>query len=609
MSTAASSFWKLLDPVRLIGPLFDKELRVSSRRKRNYILRFVYVALLTAFVVITWRTMAGGQVSATFQKSRLAEVGKTIITTIVGFQFAATQLIAIVILSNSISDEIYNRTLGLLMTTPISGFQIVVGKLCSKLLQLVQLLAVSLPLLAAIRIFGGVPWGYVISSLCITLTAAVFAGTLSLFFSISNRKAYVVIIKASVTIGFFFILVPAMLGQMFLTPRTFLGRGAIGAAVPVYWDVISHFSPFYAMTYITALLTSPALPAGIPRFYWPVHCAMMLVAAGLMAALCAGFVRKVALRQATGQVEGGWSRRRSNRFTLRQSRSGVGENAAGIIRRVTGWPVFWKDVRAPFIRGAEGKNSMIGLAVTLGALLLTYAVWAKEGYLDEDFTHVSYILLFVFMAIIFNIVLAANSITSEKESRAWPILLATSLDDWRILFGKAAAVSQRCLVVWFLAVGHIMLFALVGYIHPVAVVHLSMIMIELVVFLTSVGLYFGARFRRTTWAVVATFGLAFVLWAVAPMVLGLIATVTRNEEIVRTCIYSNPATQVGVVIKGASGRANAKRDAGDLRYDWFDERLGLAPTTLLTAQVMTAYVLGGFFFAWRAKRRFRRNVF
>jgi hypothetical protein len=30
MITAVSGFWKLLDPVRLIGPLFDKEHNVES---------------------------------------------------------------------------------------------------------------------------------------------------------------------------------------------------------------------------------------------------------------------------------------------------------------------------------------------------------------------------------------------------------------------------------------------------------------------------------------------------------------------------------------------------------------------------------------------------
>ena len=61
MATALVSFFsplgdalrrRLLAPFWLTGPLFDKELRVSSRRKRNYILRFAYVVLLTIFVAI-----------------------------------------------------------------------------------------------------------------------------------------------------------------------------------------------------------------------------------------------------------------------------------------------------------------------------------------------------------------------------------------------------------------------------------------------------------------------------------------------------------------------------------------------------------------------------
>jgi hypothetical protein len=38
----------------LTGPIFDKELRVSSRRRRNYVLRSVYVALFLVFVSLIW---------------------------------------------------------------------------------------------------------------------------------------------------------------------------------------------------------------------------------------------------------------------------------------------------------------------------------------------------------------------------------------------------------------------------------------------------------------------------------------------------------------------------------------------------------------------------
>ena len=90
----------------LTGPLFDKELRISSRRRRNYVLRFAYIMLLTLFIVIVWLRIVQFQGAATFQKARMSAAGKTVITTIVTFQFFATQLIAIIMLSNSISDEI-----------------------------------------------------------------------------------------------------------------------------------------------------------------------------------------------------------------------------------------------------------------------------------------------------------------------------------------------------------------------------------------------------------------------------------------------------------------------------------------------------------------------
>ena len=58
----------------------------------------------------------------------MASVGQAIITAVLWFQFLTSQVIAIVMLSTSISDEIYKRTLGTLMTTPIRSFQIVVGQ-------------------------------------------------------------------------------------------------------------------------------------------------------------------------------------------------------------------------------------------------------------------------------------------------------------------------------------------------------------------------------------------------------------------------------------------------------------------------------------------------
>jgi len=593
----------------LTGPLFDKELRISSRRKRNYALRFAYMIFLTLFVVTVWLSVVKFQGAATFQKSRMSVAGKNIISTIISFQFIATQLIAVVMLSNSISDEIYHRTLGVLMTTPINSFQIVMGKLFSKLLQIILLLAISVPLLAIVRIFGGVPLNYIFSSLCITLTAVIFAGALSLNFSISNRRTYVVIIKTIVTLGILYIFIPAMAAAL-LRPRWFF--------IPAFRNPVSryplliallHFNPFGAMSINTARMLSPAI--GITSFSWPLHCLIMLAASTILIARSVRVVRKVALRQATGSAEIIPRLRLRRKKSRALSATGRQIESAGTIREVDGPPVLWKELRAPMIQGNNSRNSLIGMVFAIVALLITYAVFARHGFLDEDFSHVMYALMFVAIGSIFHIILSSTCITSEKESSAWPILLATSMDDWHIVAGKAVGVFYRCLPVWLLFAGHVLIFVLIQYIHPVAILHLLIFVSGLATFLTGIGIYCSSLFKRTTWSVVANFAFMLFVWVLIPIVLGMIAAITRKTVVIQSYISTNPLFQSSVIMDGAAGASNAHTSLSSLTYHWpmsgRDESAFSATGTLLV--YMFIYMLGGFFFTWRAKCRFRRNVF
>jgi ABC-type transport system involved in multi-copper enzyme maturation permease subunit len=263
------------------------------------------------------------------------------------------------------------------------------------------------------------------------------------------------------------------------------------------------------------------------------------------------------------------------------------------------------------IQGVDRKNSIIGLAITIATLFITYAVGARGKYLDEDYIHVCYVLMFITIGSIFNMVLSATCITSEKESRAWPILLATSMDDWQILLGKAMGVFRRCLPIWLLLGGHVVLFVLVRYIHPIAIVHLSMFVTGLIVFLTSVGIYFSARLRRTTSAVVAIFALALLLWAVLPTMLGILAGFGRDyDDAFEAYISANPMAEAAVIMHGAGGAQKALRQLSGLNYNWPNRGWeGVGPTTVFVLIVMLIYIFVGLLFAWRAKCRFRCNIF
>ncbi len=138
-----------LSPLRLAGPIFDKELRVASRRRRGYALRCVYVLFLMVFIAAIWIPTVKVRSGVT-SRAQMETAAKTITLCIVWFQFFAAQLVAIAMLSTAISDEVYSRTLAALLTTPLSDRQVVLNKFSSRLVQVLLLVATSLPLLAVL---------------------------------------------------------------------------------------------------------------------------------------------------------------------------------------------------------------------------------------------------------------------------------------------------------------------------------------------------------------------------------------------------------------------------------------------------------------------------
>ena len=583
----------------LTGPIFDKELRVSSRRRRNYILRFAYVALLTAFLILVWIEAMGQSGSPLYRISRMAEAGKFIVIYLVWFQFCATQFLAVILLSNSISDEIYHRTLGLLMTTPISSFQIVMGKLLSKLLQLVLLLAISLPLLAIIRVMGGVPWNYVISSLCITLTTVIFVGSLSLFFSIFSRRAYAVIIMTIMTLGTIFALVPLGLYAVWGLTNPAISEKSL-------FTIFFMPNPYCSMFINTIAMVEPRSAATLTFYSWPLHCGIMLAASALLLFFSVFIVRKVALRQATGQLDSSSGKRRSRRAAKRDR---AGQQAfAGTIRRVIGPPIIWKELRSPMFRHHKIRTCILA-SIGLILLFTTYYLCARVDVLNDTATHIAYAVIFMGVGMLFTIVLPATSITTERESRSWPVLLATPLDDKDILLGKLVGALRRCLPAWLPLFGHIIIFSLAGFIHPLAIFQTGLLVTWIIVFLSGSGLYFSSSFKNTTTAVIMNFTLAAAIWAILPILMAIVASINTPytisaREFVEAYMDTNPFVHIFAIVDATVTGSDVQN------YNWPGQGyLNAAKTTVWMLTCMGGYILIGSLFAWRAKHRFRRNIF
>ena len=68
-----------------------------------------------------------------------------------------------------------------LLMTPINGWQIVAGKLFSRLLTALLLIGLSLPVLALVRLLGGVELGQMFGVICLCAVTALFGAAVGLF--------------------------------------------------------------------------------------------------------------------------------------------------------------------------------------------------------------------------------------------------------------------------------------------------------------------------------------------------------------------------------------------------------------------------------------------
>jgi len=618
------------------------------------VLRGVYLAVLTAFVVLVWMATVKWESYGThaYRVSRMYLAGRTIIVYIAWFQFIVLQIVTVIMLSTAISEEIYAKTLGVLMTTPIHSFQIVVGKLFSKILQLLLLLAASLPMLAVLRVLGGVPWSFVIASLCVTLTTALLVASVTMFFSIVFRWAFVSILMSVGTMAVVYAGIP-LIGALIISA----GRLYRGAEL-MEWlaTLFIHSNPYATMTFLTVTVFDPTGRAmgSIPFFHWWLTCLVSLGISALVLTACVAMVRKVGLRLVAGATGAGPSN--ANAIAASAATAAVTQPVlarlapqddtaiveappvlevlqpvaaapppmalppagATKVREIKGSPIIWRELRSKWLKRGVLYWVLVGVGAWL--LLLIYGLIAlaeHDAFYDDD-VHAAFIIVYTIIASLVTCVLAATNITSEKESRSWELLLCTPMGDWHILLAKLIGTVRRCLPIWLIPIGHILVFSLFGCCHFGLLPLYLMIVASILTILAGAGLYFGARFKRTTTTVILNISLGLGLWLVLPGALALAGEAMPRNDFRREfrdaseyVVDSNPFFQTGMVTERLSGRQRARKSIDEIDFYWasssYPGKLGYIETVSYMTLFVAMYVALAAFMAWRAKCQFRKR--
>jgi ABC-type transport system involved in multi-copper enzyme maturation permease subunit len=434
-----------------LGPLNPIAVRLvqgGSRRKRHLYVRAIYLGALIVTLLYLLIIRAG---PGDLDYRKLASAAAESFQLVAYLQIALICILAPVFMAGAIAQEANPRTWDIMLTTPLSAGEIVLGNLFGRLFFILALLFSSLPLFALTQYFGGVPGRSIFASYAIAGSAATFVGALAIALSVSRLVGK----RAVFT---FYIAVVSYI------------------AVTIAIDSIRGGSRVSYLTALNPFLTLKALldPSGYPRSpagsevglgAWflekPVttFCLISIGLSALLMALSTITVRAGGIR-GLGGVGG---------------REGAAGGPAPWYRRIFGLGARGAEHRAPRAvwqnpiawREAAARNATFGrmlarwLFIALGGLFALGIVLAHHlGHIDTS-TFRSIILYTVLAELavltLVSVNMSATAVAKEREDGTLDLLLTTPITPRSYLEGKLRGMVAYLLPLIAVPVGTLLL--------------------------------------------------------------------------------------------------------------------------------------------------------
>ena len=210
-STRSSTVLRAIGGIAAIGV---KELRGRMRGRRAFIILTIYLLLLGGFALMVEQIMEQSFQNPFAGASATAgpAIGQAIFAAVLLLMTLQVVFLAPSSTAGAISLEREKQTLELLVTTPISSFAIVIGKLLSALVYVFLLIAASIPLMAVVFVFGGVGPEDIVRGYIVLIVTALGLGSFGLLCSSLVKRttastAITIFGVLAITIGTVFLLV------------------------------------------------------------------------------------------------------------------------------------------------------------------------------------------------------------------------------------------------------------------------------------------------------------------------------------------------------------------------------------------------------------------
>ena len=177
--------WRLLPA----NPILLRVVETGGKRKRDLFIRCGYLGLLVLLVVFS--LVSSGTSTSGTDLAALTKTSSRIFAQMSFLQLGLVALLAPIFTAGAITQEKDSQTYDILLATPLTNGQIVLGSLMSRLFFVIALLISGIPIFSVTQIFGGVAINAIVLSFAIAAATAFVTGALAMAiatFKVGTRR-------------------------------------------------------------------------------------------------------------------------------------------------------------------------------------------------------------------------------------------------------------------------------------------------------------------------------------------------------------------------------------------------------------------------------------
>jgi hypothetical protein len=470
------------------GPMFRREFQAATRKRRPFLFRSLFAALLG---------LVGLLIGS--QAANLLQFGRILFLATIGIELVFLMFFVPASVGGAVAEEREKDTLPMLLLTRLWPIEIVLTKVVARWLSSIDLLFIGLPVLVASGWLAGLPLEMVLATLILLATSAFMA---SIAILASAQREQVGPARAQATAWIFgWLLGPPVVAIMPVTTGSLWGD--LLAELKRLCTLVAPSSPLSLLT-DNAWYYRPQVVSLEGRVAWMITLQAMF---GLLAVgLAAG-------RLQAREMNPNWL------DPTRGHRPGCGDD-----------PVYWREFELPMRRGA---GSLIGirlryvwilvrailvnllglvavllsLAVPIGLLVATlyygFAAFQEQWQSGpnasfEARSQFNNLIragtgMLAFLPSLGMASIVAGRITTERDKKTWDAFLTTPLTGEEILWSKArVALHGIWLGAWPLPILWVLGIAC-GVVSPLGVILASIDLLLIVWANLALGLYLGIR--------------------------------------------------------------------------------------------------------------------